>query len=138
MCASRSSVPMKVILDVMKFVGITTLMISRENDMGRTLTGIGGLCYPIACSPKRCRSLRSSSLALRSSSLLARCIQLDPKLVLFECLLGSNLSQNPLLVSLGCRHRLLESVDSFPKLLHGDVVTSFLSRWTLSRIPHIA
>jgi len=72
MWASGSSIPVKVILGVMKFVGITTLMIAWENDMGRALTGIGGLCSPAECSPKRCRSLRSSSLALRNSSLLVR------------------------------------------------------------------
>ena len=71
MWASGSSVPVKVILDVMKFVGITTFVIASENGMGRALTRIGGLCYPVVRSPKRCRSLRSSSLALRNSSLSA-------------------------------------------------------------------
>jgi len=55
----------------MKFVGITKLMIAWENDMGRALIGMGGLRSPAARSPKRYKSLRTSSLALRNSSLLA-------------------------------------------------------------------
>ena len=68
--AFESSVPIKVIFGVMKLVGITTFMIAWENGMGRALTGMGGICSPTARSPMRCRSLRNSSLAYHSSSLL--------------------------------------------------------------------
>ena len=71
MRASGSSIPVKVILGVMKFVGITTSMIVWENDMGWALTGMGGRCSHVAHSPKCCRSLRNSSLVMRNSSLLA-------------------------------------------------------------------
>ena len=69
MWAFGSSVPAKVILGVMKFVGITMFMIVWENGMGRALTGIGGLFSLATRSPKRCRSLCNFSLALHSSSL---------------------------------------------------------------------
>ena len=62
MWASGSSIPVKVILGVMKVVDITTFMIAWENGMGRALTRICGLCSPTMRSPKRCRSLCSSSL----------------------------------------------------------------------------
>jgi len=70
--ASGSSVPVKLILGVMKFVGMTTSMISCENGMGRTLVGIGGLRSPAARSPNCCRSLCNFSLALHNSLLLVR------------------------------------------------------------------
>jgi len=69
---SGSSVPVKVIPGVMKFVGIMTFMIAWENDIGPALTGIGRLCFPDARSPMRCKSQHISSLALRNFSLLAR------------------------------------------------------------------
>ena len=53
-------------------VGNTTLMIARENGMGRALSGTGGARSSSARSPTCCKSLRISSLALRNSALFAR------------------------------------------------------------------
>jgi len=47
-------------------------MIARENGMGRALSGTGGARSFVARSPTCCKSLRSSSLALRNSALSAR------------------------------------------------------------------
>jgi len=56
----------------MKLAGITVSMIAWEKGMGRTLIGMGGVRSSIVRSPMRCKSLRSSSLALRNSSLFSR------------------------------------------------------------------
>jgi len=53
----------------MKLAGITVSMIACKKGMGRALTGMGGVRSLVVRSPMRCRSLRSSSLALRSFSL---------------------------------------------------------------------
>ena len=50
-------------------VGNTVFMITRENGMGRALSGTGGARSSATRSPTCCTSLRSSSLALHSSTL---------------------------------------------------------------------
>ena len=72
MWASGSSTPVKVIFGPMKLAGITVSMISWEKGMGRALTGMGGVRSSVVRSPMHCKSLRSSLLALCSSSLFAR------------------------------------------------------------------
>jgi len=68
----RSSTPVKVIFGPIKLVGITVSMIAWEKGMGRALTRMGGVRSSLVRSPMRCKSLRSSLLALHSSSLFAR------------------------------------------------------------------
>ena len=55
----------------MKVAGITMSMITWENGMGQNLTGAGGACSSIVRSSICCKFLRSSSLVLRNSLLLA-------------------------------------------------------------------
>ena len=71
MWASRSSTPVKVIFGIMKLAGITMSMISWKKGMGRALTGMGGVRSSVVRSSMCCKSLRSSSLILHSSSLFA-------------------------------------------------------------------
>jgi len=47
-------------------------MIARENGIGRALGGAGGARSSVARSPTCCKSIRSSSLALRYSVLSAQ------------------------------------------------------------------
>ena len=70
--ASGSSVPVKTIFGVMKLVSKITSMIACKTGMGRALAWMVGPRSPVEHSLSRCRSLRNSLLALRSSSLLAR------------------------------------------------------------------
>ena len=69
--AYGSSTPVKAIFGPMKLAGITVSMIACENGMGRALTGMGEVRSSVERSPMRCKSLRSSLLALRSSLLFA-------------------------------------------------------------------
>ena len=71
MWASESSTPMKVIFWTMKLAGIIVSMIAWEKGMGRALIGMSGPCSSVVRSPMCCKSLCSSSLVLRSSSLFA-------------------------------------------------------------------
>ena len=72
MWASGSSTHVKAIFGPMKLAGITVSMIAWEKGMGRALTSMGEVRSLVVRSPMRCKSLRSSSLALRNSSLFAR------------------------------------------------------------------
>jgi len=72
MWASGSSTLVKAIFGPMKLAGIIVSMIACENGMGRALTSMGGVRSSFVHSPMHCKSLHSSSLALRSSSLFAR------------------------------------------------------------------
>ena len=70
--ASGSSTPVKETFEPRDVVGNVVFMIAHENDMGRALTGAGGARFSVTRSPTCCKSLRSSSLALRNSALSAR------------------------------------------------------------------
>ena len=69
---SGSSTPVKKTFGPRDVVGNAVFMIARENDIGRALRGTGGARSSAARSPTCRKSLRRSSLALRSSALSAR------------------------------------------------------------------
>ena len=65
---------------------------------------------------------------IRSAQLFIVCSrhgQIDLESVLAGCLLDLNLNQNPVLISFGHRHCLLEGANGLHELLHGDDVSSF-------------
>ena len=63
--ASGSSTPVKETFGPRDVVGNAVFMIARENGMGRALRGTNGARSSVARFPTCCKSLRSSSLALR-------------------------------------------------------------------------
>jgi len=69
--ASGSSTLVKVTFRPMNVAGITVSMITWENGMGQTLTGMGGARSSTVRSPTFRKFLRNSSLVLRNSSLFA-------------------------------------------------------------------
>ena len=70
--ASRSSTPVKETFRPRDVVGNAVFMIACENGMGHALGGAGGARSSVAQSPTCCKSLCSSSLALRNFALSAR------------------------------------------------------------------